>query len=166
MTTISQDKLLQVHDFIQKLLKDHDIDIYIGGGFGIAFLAGEIYRENKDLDYIVDWHDIMKIRDVFLGYPEYIYQWITEKYSYKYIYDDLEIEFETIGSINTFAEKIANQSPNLSQDDIDIDNIYMLDWVEWKCMKPSYYYKLRNIFGGKPKYEIDKERLDKISATV
>lgn len=153
--------IIQAHQNIYNITKTNGINIYVWWWLAISFMVGKIHREHKDLDYIIDRHDVMKLRDLLLDYPEYIYKWITEKHSYKYIYDGVEIEFETVWSINTFVEQKIGKNPEISEEDIDFDNIYMIDWISWKCMKKTFFTKIRDVIWN-PKYQIDKEILESI----
>lgn len=159
MTTNTQNKLLEIHQFTQDLMEDHGINIYIWGWLGIAFLSGKIYREHQDLDYIVWSQEIFMISDILAKYPDYKYIWITDKWSYKYEYNWVEIEFESLDLINNFIFTKTWKNPQLSNDDLSTENIYILNSFEWFCPKKSFYYKIRDIFG-EPKYKIDKEKLD------
>ena len=121
-----------------------------------------MHREHQDLDYIVSSQNIHLISIILSKYQGFDYIWISDKWSYRYTYDDIQIEFETVESINIFVKKITNKYANITYDDIDFYNIYMLGWVRWMCMKSSYYYKLRDVFGeNSSKNQIDKEILDK-----
>lgn len=161
MKSITQNKLLEIHQSLQDLMEDHGIFIYIWWWLGIAFLAGKIYRENKDLDYIVSYEELNQIHGILSQYSDYKYIWITDKWSYKYIHNWVEIEFETLESINQFVFSKTWKNPDLSNEDLYIGNIYTLNYLKWFCVKRSFYYKIRDIFG-EPKYKIDKEVIDSL----
>gem|GEM_PF-2783436 len=46
--------MLDIIEHINYLAEENNIKVYLAGGFAVAFTNGVYYRNNKDIDFVVE----------------------------------------------------------------------------------------------------------------
>ncbi len=93
-------KMLDIIEHINYLAEENNIKVYLAGGFAVAFTNGVYYRNNKDIDFVVEKWKADHLKELL---RKNNFAYVAD---YEFRKDEISIQYGEIGDIVEYAPKV------------------------------------------------------------